>query len=212
MRSCIREIHRLTRHHSSWTSMIKRTIMRPKRAASVLALATVLSAGILVSPASAQWDHIHTIRPDAHLNLCLDVQYNYQNNHTPVWMYGCNGTSAQQWTFHSLGVVNGYERFEIEDPYGFCLDAPMEGGYQWGWGVQIYGCNNQPAQIWDQQPGGLSTWPFESHVCFSLRNEFNGLYLDDAGYGGQGTRAITWGPNWGKNQLWNWPGVPGLYC
>jgi hypothetical protein len=165
-----------------------------------------LTAGsvTLATPASASWDHIHTVHSVAHSNLCLDVRGDYQGNGNIVWMYGCNNTDAQNWTFKSLGVQpNGTERFIISDPHGYCLDAPAQFPYgQPNHGVQIWACNGGFTQIWDQSPGGLN--PFVSQVQFALRNENNGLWLDDAGNGGQGTQLITYWSNYGANQTWTW--------
>jgi hypothetical protein len=37
--------------------------------------------------------------------LCLDVQYNHQDEGTPVWMWTCNQTDAQKWSFNKYHQV-----------------------------------------------------------------------------------------------------------
>lgn len=46
------------------------------------------------------------IRSYADRGRCLDVQWGNSANYTPIWMYDCNQTEAQQWFFESLFYDN----------------------------------------------------------------------------------------------------------
>ena len=186
-----------------WT---KKALALPKPVA-LLVLVTALSAGAATLAVPAQADDFSSVHSLWHTDLCLDVQYNNQNNRTPVWLYHCNGTMAQDWRFISLGQNgSGFERFMLMDRAGYCLDAPAQYHNQAGHGVQIWWCNGGSTQIWDKISNGPCWFCSEK---FSLWNEYNHLTLDDAGWGGQGTPAITYYSHTqyhndavGTNQLW----------
>jgi beta-glucosidase len=114
-------------------------------------------------------------------NLCVDVRAAATANGTPVQIYTCNGTNAQQWT---TGAGNTLQAL------GKCLDVAGAGTTN-GTKVQLYDCNGTGAQVWVPQSGG------------ALLNPNSGRCLDDPGatttistqleiYDCNGTAAQRW--------------------
>ncbi|WP_329139545.1 family 16 glycosylhydrolase [Streptomyces sp. NBC_01476] len=68
---------------------------------------------------------------------CVDVASASSANGTPIQLYDCNGTTAQQWT-----VTGGTLR-----ALGKCLDVTAAGTAD-GTPVQLYDCNGSAAQQW----------------------------------------------------------------
>ncbi|MEV7144096.1 MULTISPECIES: glycoside hydrolase family 16 protein [Streptomyces] len=69
---------------------------------------------------------------------CVDVAGANPANGTPVQLYDCNGSAAQQWTVGSDGTIRAL---------GKCLDA-AGGGTADGTPVQLWDCAGVPAQQW----------------------------------------------------------------
>jgi len=115
--------------------------------------------------------------------LCLDVRSANSADGTPVQVYTCNGTNAQQWTVVSNGTLQAL---------GKCLDV-SGGGTANGTHVQLYTCNGTSAQTWQAQSNG------------ELVNPQSGKCLDDTGFGGPGTQAQIWTCTDGTNQQWALP-------
>jgi beta-glucanase (GH16 family) len=69
---------------------------------------------------------------------CVDVAGANNANGTPVQLYDCNGTAAQQWTVGSDGSVRAL---------GKCLDVAGANSAN-GTKVQLYDCNGTTAQQW----------------------------------------------------------------
>jgi hypothetical protein len=116
--------------------------------------------------------------------LCADVRGSNSANSTPVQVYTCNGTSAQQWTVVAAGSTL--------HALGKCMDINA-GGTADGTKVQLYDCNNTAAQVFIPQSNG------------SLYNPQSGKCLDDTGYGGSGTQLQIWDCSGNSNQHWNLP-------
>jgi hypothetical protein len=116
--------------------------------------------------------------------LCVDVRGANSANSTPVQVYTCNGTSAQQWTVVAAGSTL--------HALGKCMDINA-GGTADGTKVQLYDCNNTAAQVFIPQSNG------------SLYNPQSGKCLDDTGYGGSGTQLQIWDCSGNSNQHWNLP-------
>jgi hypothetical protein len=116
--------------------------------------------------------------------LCVDVRGGNSANFTPVQVYTCNGTEAQQWTVMQAGSTL--------HALGKCLDINA-GGTADGTAVDLYDCNNTAAQVWIPQSGGALYNP-QSNKC-----------LDDTGYGGSGTQLEIWDCTGNANQQWNLP-------
>jgi beta-glucanase (GH16 family) len=70
--------------------------------------------------------------------LCLDVRSSNSANGTPVQIYTCNGTGAQQWTYVEAGSTLR--------AFGKCLDIPG-GSTANGAKLQIWDCNSTGAQV-----------------------------------------------------------------
>jgi beta-glucanase (GH16 family) len=69
---------------------------------------------------------------------CVDVAAANSANGTPVQLYDCNGTAAQQWTVGSDGTLRAL---------GKCLDV-KDNGTADGTPVQLWDCTGGPNQKW----------------------------------------------------------------
>ena len=116
--------------------------------------------------------------------LCMDVRGANNANYTPVQVYTCNNTNAQQWTVVEAGSTL--------HALGSCLDIDA-GGTANGTTVDLYTCNNTAAQVFIPQSNG------------ELYNPQSGKCLDDTGYGGSGTQLQIWSCADTSNQVWNLP-------
>jgi chitinase len=115
--------------------------------------------------------------------LCVDVRSASNANFTPVQVYTCNGTNAQQWT------VSG----STLQALGKCLDI-NGGGTSNGTTVDLYDCNGTGAQVWQPQSGG------------ALYNPQSAKCLDDTGWSTTpGTQLQIWSCSGGANQSWTVP-------
>jgi chitinase len=115
--------------------------------------------------------------------LCLDDRSASTADYSPVQLYTCNGTTAQQWTVESNDTL---------EVLGRCLDvdaADMTNGTT----VDLYSCNGTAAQTWEPQSNG------------ELLNPTSGKCLDDTGYGGSGTQVQIWTCADTSNQEWSVP-------
>jgi Ricin-type beta-trefoil lectin domain/Glycosyl hydrolases family 16 len=117
--------------------------------------------------------------------LCLDVRGASSANFTPVQVYTCNGTSAQQWTVVQAGSTL--------HALGKCLDI-NGGGTADGTTVDLYDCNNTAAQVFIPQSNG------------SLYNPQSGKCLDDTNWSTTpGTQSEIWDCTGNANQQWSLP-------
>jgi hypothetical protein len=116
--------------------------------------------------------------------LCMDVRGANSANFTPVQVYTCNGTNAQQWTVVQAGSTL--------HALGSCLDVNGAGTAN-GTTVDLYTCNGTGAQVWEPQSNG------------ELYNPNSGKCLDDTGYGGSGTQLQIWACADTSNQQWHLP-------
>ena len=116
--------------------------------------------------------------------LCVDVRGASSANLTPVQVYTCNGTSAQQWTVASGNTLQAL---------GKCLDI-NGGGTGNGTTVNLYDCNGTGAQVWQPQSDG------------ALYNPQSGKCLDDTGWSTTpGTQLQIWSCTGSANQAWALP-------
>ena len=90
-------------------------------------------------------------------NLCVDDANSATTDGNPVRLWGCNGSTAQQWTVGGDNTVRAL---------GGCLDVSNSGTAD-GTKVQWYGCNGSGAQQWSPGTNG------------SLVNPASGKCLDD---------------------------------
>jgi hypothetical protein len=116
--------------------------------------------------------------------LCVDVRGANTANFTPVQVYTCNGTPAQQWTVVQAGSTL--------HALGKCMDI-NGGGTADGTTVDLYDCNNTAAQVFIPQSNG------------SLYNPQSNKCLDDTGFGGSGTQLQIWDCTGNSNQQWHLP-------
>jgi hypothetical protein len=116
--------------------------------------------------------------------LCVDVRGANPANFTPVQVYTCNGTNAQQWTVVEAGSTL--------QALGGCMDI-NGGGTANGTTVDLYSCNDTGAQVFIPQSNG------------ELYNPQSGKCLDDTGYGGSGTQLQIWTCDDTSNQIWHLP-------
>ncbi|MEU7500119.1 ricin-type beta-trefoil lectin domain protein [Streptomyces griseofuscus] len=111
---------------------------------------------------------------------CVDVAGANSANGTPVTLYTCNGTNAQQWTRsgNTLGAL------------GKCLDVTAAGTAN-GTKVQLYDCNGTNAQAWTTGSNG------------SLVNTGSGKCLDDTDWStADGNQLQIWTCTGSANQSW----------
>jgi hypothetical protein len=117
--------------------------------------------------------------------LCVDVRGANSADFTPVQVYTCNGTNAQQWTVVAAGSTL--------HALGKCMDI-NGGGTADGTTVDLYDCNNTGAQVFIPQSNG------------SLYNPQSNKCLDDPnGSTTPGTQLQIWDCNGGSNQKWTLP-------
>jgi hypothetical protein len=117
--------------------------------------------------------------------LCVDVRGANTANFTPVQVYTCNGTNAQQWTVVEAGSTL--------HALGKCMDI-YAGGTADGTTVDLYDCNNTAAQVFIPQSNG------------SLYNPQSGKCLDDTNWSTTpGTQLQIWDCTGNANQKWNLP-------
>jgi Ricin-type beta-trefoil lectin domain/Glycosyl hydrolases family 16 len=116
---------------------------------------------------------------------CLDVRGADPAQFTPVQVYTCNGTSAQQWTVNRAGST--------VHALGHCLDV-NGGGTADGTPVDLYPCNGMGSQAFVPEPDG------------ELYNPQSGKCLDDPNWStAPGTQLQLWDCNGGGNQQWDLP-------
>ena len=119
-------------------------------------------------------------------SLCVDVRGASSADFTPVQVYTCNGTNAQQWTVASGNTLQAL---------GKCLDVDAAGTAN-GTTVDLYDCNGTGAQVWVPQSDG------------ALLNTESGKCLDDTGWSTTpGTQLQIWSCTGNANQDWTLPGT-----
>ncbi|SBT40255.1 glycoside hydrolase family 16 protein [Micromonospora auratinigra] len=112
---------------------------------------------------------------------CVDVASANTANGTPIQLWTCNGTGAQQWSWPADGSVRAL---------GKCLDVAA-GSTANGAKVQLYDCNGTGAQKWVFTAAGDIVNP-QANKC-----------LDATGVSSaDGTRLQLWDCTGGANQKW----------
>lgn len=115
---------------------------------------------------------------------CVDVAGSSSANGTPVQLYDCNGSSAQQWSFEADGTARAL---------GKCLDVT---GMSTADGAQL--------QLWDCAGGANQRWAANS--ARDLVNSGSGKCLDATGNSSaNGTRLQIWACTGATNQKWTTP-------
>jgi chitinase len=120
-----------------------------------------------------------------YVGLCVDVRSASTANFTPVQVYTCNGTSAQQWTAAGSTL----------QALGKCMDINAAGTAN-GTTVDLYDCNGTGAQVWQHQSDG------------AYLNPASGKCLDDTNVSTTpGTQLQIWTCAGSANQTWSLPGA-----
>jgi chitinase len=115
---------------------------------------------------------------------CVDVNAASTANGTPIQLYDCNGTAAQQWTVGSDQTLRAL---------GKCMDVTSAGTSN-GTPIQLWDCNGTGAQKWQPGSGG------------ALVNPASGKCLDATGpSSANGTRLQIWSCTGAANQQWTLP-------
>lgn len=121
---------------------------------------------------------------------CLDASLGGVSNGSPLQLWTCNNTTAQQWTVQGATIVG---------PGGKCVD--ISGNNQVpGTQVQLYDCNGTDAQKWTIRGGNLVS---TRGLCLDVR------YASSS----DGARVQVWTCNGGANQTWQVAtGAPSPAC
>ncbi|MCF3963689.1 glycoside hydrolase family 19 protein [Streptomyces fuscigenes] len=154
------------------------------RSAAALAVAALLSL-LFTVPAQAA-DPVGQITGLG--GKCVDVAAANSANGTPVQLYDCNGSNAQQWTIAGDGTVRAL---------GKCLDV-VGGGTGDGALVQLWDCTGAANQKWSVNSAhdivGLA-----ANKCLDVKDRSTA----------NGTRLQIWTCTGQSNQKWNAAGTNG---
>ncbi|MBC2868433.1 lectin [Streptomyces mexicanus] len=112
---------------------------------------------------------------------CVDVAGANSANGTPVQLYDCNGTAAQQWTVGSDGTLRAL---------GKCLDV-TDNGTADGSTVQLWDCTGGPNQKWVVTDAHDIVNP-QANKCLDVTGNNSA----------NGTRLQIWTCTGGANQKW----------
>ncbi|MFF4750908.1 ricin-type beta-trefoil lectin domain protein [Streptomyces sp. NPDC002514] len=112
---------------------------------------------------------------------CVDVAGASAANGTPVQLYDCNGTAAQQWAVGSDGTIRAL---------GKCLDVTGNGTAD-GSAVQLWDCTGGPNQKWAVSAAHDIVNP-QANKCLDATGNSSA----------NGTRLQIWTCSGGANQKW----------
>ncbi|MET8811382.1 family 16 glycosylhydrolase [Streptomyces sp. NPDC004549] len=112
---------------------------------------------------------------------CVDVAAANSANGTPVQLYDCNGTAAQQWTVGSDGTIRAL---------GKCLDVVSNGTAD-GSKVQLWDCTGGANQKWVVSSANDIVNP-QANKCLDVTDNNSA----------NGTRLQIWTCGGGANQKW----------
>ncbi|MFV2103735.1 glycoside hydrolase family protein [Micromonospora sp. LOL_024] len=115
---------------------------------------------------------------------CVDIQWSGTVNGTPVQLWDCNGTNAQNWA--------GIGRQGTLRALGKCLDV-AGGSHTDGARVQLWDCNGTEAQSWIPDNGQLINTG--SGKCLDAGGAATGTTLHIRSCSGAATQA--WAPDGG---------------
>ncbi|WP_369194333.1 ricin-type beta-trefoil lectin domain protein [Streptomyces djakartensis] len=119
---------------------------------------------------------------------CVDVAGAATANGTPVQLYDCNGTAAQQWDVAADGTVRAL---------GKCLDV-ASGATADGSKVQLWDCNGSAAQQWTVTSARDIVNP-QADKCLDATGNSSA----------NGTRLQIWTCTGAANQKWTAPATGG---
>jgi predicted chitinase len=115
---------------------------------------------------------------------CVDVAGANSANGTPINLYDCNGTGAQQWNVTGTGAIQAL---------GKCLDVTAASTAD-GAKVQLYDCNGTGAQNWAVS-GANDIVNIAANKCLDVTGNNSA----------NGTRLQIWTCTGAANQKWNAP-------
>ncbi|WP_330461013.1 lectin [Streptomyces sp. NBC_00820] len=153
-------------------------------AAAVSVAALSLATGLLTAvPAQADTGAITGLA-----GKCLDVAAASSADGTPVQLYDCNGTAAQQWTVGSDGTIRAL---------GKCLDVTGNSTAD-GAKTQLWTCTGAANQKWTVSAAHDIVNP-QANKCLDVTDNNSA----------NGSRAQIWTCSGGANQKWNAPAAGG---
>src|SRR4051794_9108446 len=112
---------------------------------------------------------------------CVDVAGANSANGTPVQLYDCNGTAAQQWSVNADGSIRAL---------GKCLDVTSASTAD-GAKIQLWDCNGTGAQRWTVT-GARDIVNIAANKCLDATGNSSA----------NGTRLQIWTCTGGANQKW----------
>ncbi|MFJ9453538.1 ricin-type beta-trefoil lectin domain protein [Kitasatospora sp. NPDC101447] len=126
---------------------------------------------------------------------CLDADANAGGNGTKVQVWGCNGTTQQEWI--------SWDDYSIESVRfrGMCLDADTNGGGNNGTRMQLWQCNGSSQQKWFMRANDLAIYNQR------FNNNLNTVVDRDTNVRGDGARAQLWAKNFQSQQWWQIAGA-----
>ena len=152
---------------------------RPVRTLVSLAALSLATGLLTASPAHAATGTITGLA-----GKCLDVAGANSADGTPVQLYDCNGTAAQQWTVGGDGTVRAL---------GKCLDVTGNST-----------ADGAKAQLWSCTGGANQKWTVSA--AHDIVNPQADKCLDVTGNNpANGTRVQIWSCGGGANQKWTTP-------
>ncbi|MGH3737373.1 MAG: ricin-type beta-trefoil lectin domain protein [Micromonosporaceae bacterium] len=116
-----------------------------------------------------------------HSGKCIDVPYSNGADGQYLWIWTCNGTAAQNWTFPGDGTIRAF---------GLCMDVAW-GSIQNGAVIQLAHCSGNPAQQFVLSGAGDLVNP-QANKCVDVQNWGTA----------NGSRLILWECHGGANQKW----------
>ncbi|MGW2542369.1 ricin-type beta-trefoil lectin domain protein [Kitasatospora sp. NPDC001574] len=145
---------------------------------------TAMAAGVIAGPKLPPQPAGPIGQISGYAGKCVDVKGASSADRTPVQIYDCNGTNAQQWKIAVDGTVRALNK---------CLDVTGAATAN-GTKVQLFTCNGTGAQQWQVRADG------------SILNPQSGRCLDNLGFvATNGNQLGIWDCNGADNQIWHVP-------
>jgi predicted chitinase len=160
--------------------MLRKALRGLSLARAVAALAVAALFSVLVTVPAAAADPVGQITGLA--GKCVDVAAASNANGTPVQLYDCNGSGAQQWTVAGDGTLRAL---------GKCLDVKDQGT-----------ANGSTLQLWDCAGSANQKWVVTA--AHDIVNPQADKCLDVTGNSSaNGSRLQIWTCTGAANQKWN---------
>ncbi|MFJ6737730.1 glycoside hydrolase family 19 protein [Streptomyces sp. NPDC091279] len=168
---------------SGWFRSRRFAVAAGLTAALAALVATLLTMPLNASLASADGSQITGLA-----GKCVDVAEANNANGTPVQLYDCNGTPAQQWTIGTDGTIRAL---------GKCLDV-VDFGTGDGSAVQLWDCAGSANQQWVVSSANDIVNP-AANKCLDVRDNNTA----------NSTRLQIWTCAGTANQKWTAPAAGG---